>query len=91
VRHASGLADPEAILAFFARNDPGGYWSTCVFGTVAYLDGLGERRREEAVQNESAGLLPGMTADEDPRPLSVAAARYMKQRNLRPKTAQSGR
>ena len=89
MRHASGLADPDAILAFFARNDPAGYWSTCVFGTIVYLDSLGERRRDEAVRNESSQVLPGMAADEDPRPLSVAAARYMKKLNLRPKTAAS--
>jgi hypothetical protein len=85
MRHASGLTDPDAILEFFARNDPGGYWSACVFGTIVYLDGLGARRNEEAVRNESAALLPGMTADEEPRPLSVAAARYLRSRNLRAK------
>ena len=85
LRHVSALPDADAIVAYFARNDPSGYWSTCVFGTVAYLDSLGERRRDEAVRNESAELLPGMTVDEVPRPLSVAAARYMKARNLRAK------
>jgi hypothetical protein len=89
MRHASGLTDPDAILAFFARNDPAGYWSNCVFGTVVYIDGLGARRDEEAVQNESTALLPGLAADENPRPLSVAAARYMKQLNLRPRTSAS--
>ncbi|MEP7067622.1 MAG: hypothetical protein ABI789_00215 [Usitatibacter sp.] len=85
IRHASALPDPDAIVAYFARNDPSGYWSTYVFGTVAYLDGLGPKREEEAARNESAELLPGMAADDEPRPLSLAAQTFMKSRNLRSK------
>ena len=82
LRHASALADPEALLRFVERHDPGGYWGVCLFGTVAYLDGLGPQGREEALRNESAELLPGMAAPENPTGLSQAATLFMARRGF---------
>ena len=83
IRHASALPDADAIIDYFANNDPSGYWSACVFGTVFRLDHMGNGWQDEAVRNESAELLPGMTAEETPRALSVAAQRFMESHGLR--------
>lgn len=85
LRPMSELPKAQEILEFLARNDPSGYWSTCVMGTVMYLNGKGAAGRDEAQRNGMAYLLPGFAAAGSPNPLNAAAAQFMRAHNLRVK------
>ncbi|HSW81852.1 MAG TPA: hypothetical protein VLH12_00145 [Usitatibacter sp.] len=73
------------ILRYLARNDPSGYWTTCLLGTVSYLDSRGTDRRELAVRTGAANLVPGMAATGKPNALSSAASQFLASRGLRVK------
>jgi len=84
LRPVSALSAAE-ILRYLARNDPSGYWTTCLLGTVSYLDSRGAERRELAVRTGAAQLLPGMAATGKPNALSSAATQFLATRGLRVK------
>lgn len=85
LRPMSGLPSAQDILKYLARNDPSGYWTACLMGTVHYLDGKGAAGREEAQRNGVAYLLPGLAAAGSPNPLTAAATQFMRERKLRVK------
>jgi len=76
----SARTDPAAILSDFARDDPSGYWTTIVMGTVAHHQAAG---RDGALDDGVAKLVPGMAAPGQPNPLETAARRFMQSRGLR--------
>lgn len=80
MREVSALGDPAAILSRLARDDPSGYWTTILLGTVAYHETYD---RDGALDDQVAKLLPGMAAPGNPNPLAVAARRYTQSRGLR--------
>jgi tetratricopeptide (TPR) repeat protein len=84
LRQVSALPAAD-ILRYLARNDPSGYWTTCLLGTVSYLDSRGAERRELAVRTGTAQLVPGMAASGKPNALSSAAAQFLASRGLRVK------
>jgi len=84
LRQVSALPAAD-ILRYLARNDPSGYWTTCLLGTVSYLDSRGAERRELAVRTGTAQLVPGMAASGKPNALSSAAAQFLATRGLRVK------
>jgi hypothetical protein len=84
LRQVSALPAAD-ILRYLARNDPSGYWTTCLLGTVNYLDSRGTERRELAVRTGAAQLLPGMAAAGKPNALSSAATQFLATRGLRVK------
>lgn len=86
LRVVSALPAPD-MLRWFARNDPGGYWTTCLLGTVSFLDAQGAQRRELALRMGMAQLMPGMAAPGKPNALSSAATQFLASRGLRVKTA----
>jgi tetratricopeptide (TPR) repeat protein len=84
LRPVSALSAAD-ILRYFARNDPSGYWTTCLLGTVSYLDSRAAERRELAVRTGAAQLMPGMAASGKPNALSSAASQFLASRGLRVK------
>ncbi len=84
LRPVSALSAAE-ILRYLARNDPSGYWTACLLGTVSYLDSRGAERRELAVRTGAAQLLPGIAATGKPNALSSAATQFLATRGLRVK------
>jgi hypothetical protein len=89
MRHASLLPDAARVLQSLERNDPSGYWTTCMLGTVEYFAGQGVAGRDEALRSGAAQFLPGIVADGNPNALGDAAQRFMRARNLgvRPQAA----
>ncbi|MEO5749331.1 MAG: hypothetical protein ABIQ50_00350 [Usitatibacter sp.] len=81
IRFISLLKSPDEILKEFSRHDPGGYWTTIAMATVNFHEKNG---RDGALVDGVAEALPGMSAPERPNALAKAAARYMKQRDVRP-------
>jgi hypothetical protein len=79
----SALQSSQAILAYLERNDPSGYWSTVLLGTVAYYESRAAAGRDEALGTGTAQLLPGMADAAKPNPLGAAAAQFLKARRLR--------
>jgi hypothetical protein len=74
------------MLRHFARNDPSGYWTACVMGTVAYLQSRPQgERRDLAIRNSVARLLPGMAAKGAPNALASASSQFLANRGLRVK------
>ena len=84
LRPASALR-PADMLRFFARNDPSGYWTTCILGTVRFMDTQGAQRRELALRTGTAQLMPGMAASGNPNALSTAASQFLATRGFRVK------
>ena len=82
LRPASALPAGD-MLRFFARNDPSGYWTTCLLGTVRFLDAQGAQRQELAVRTGTAQLVPGIAAAGKPNALSSAASQFLASRGLR--------
>ena len=82
LREVSALPDAEAILRELARSDPSGFWTTVILGTVAYHEST-PARRDEALANGVAEVLPGMAAPGKPNPLADAARRHMQVLGLR--------
>lgn len=80
---ASALQDPQAILGYLERNDPSGYWSACLLGTVAHYESKGAPGRNAALATGTAQLLPGMADAANPNPLRTAAERFLGARGLR--------
>ena len=83
LRYISMLPDAGAILAELARNDPSGYWTTIVLGTVAFHEAHGDAGRDAARSNGVADALPGMAAPGRPNALASAARRHLQARELR--------
>jgi hypothetical protein len=83
LRYISTLPDAGAILAELARNDPSGYWTTIVLGTVSFHEARGDAGREAARGNGVADALPGMEAPGRPNALASAARRHLQARELR--------
>jgi hypothetical protein len=74
------------MLRHLARNDPSGYWTACVMGTVAYLQSRPAAQRQEyAVQTGVARLLPGLAARGSPNALASASSQFLAGRGLRMK------
>ena len=84
LRPASALPARD-MLRWFARNDPSGYWTTCLLGTVSFLDAQGAQRRDLAVKTGTAQLMPGMAGTATPNAVSSAASQFLAARGLRVK------
>jgi tetratricopeptide (TPR) repeat protein len=82
LRPVSALPTAD-MLRFFARNDPSGYWTTCLLGTVRFLDAQGAQRQDLAVKTGTAQLVPGIAAAGKPNALSSAATQFLASRGLR--------
>ena len=80
LRNVSQMKDADAILRELGRNDPSGYWTTIVLGTVAYYEST---RRDAALTNDLADALPGIASGARPNALSSAARRHLQARELR--------
>jgi tetratricopeptide (TPR) repeat protein len=80
MRELSALGDPAAILSQLAHDDPSGFWTTIILGTVDYHESHG---RDGALDDGVATYLPGMAAPAQPNPLAVAAKRFMQSRDMR--------
>ncbi len=80
IGEVSALDDPAAILSRLARDDPSGFWTAIIMGTVDYHE---SHDRDDALDDGVAVLLPGMAAPTKPKPLAVAAKRYMQSQGLR--------
>jgi hypothetical protein len=83
LRPISLLADPKAILAELARNDPSGFWTTVALGTVAWHESGDPERRDLALRNGVAERMPGMARPGQPNALAQAARQQLKARALR--------
>jgi tetratricopeptide (TPR) repeat protein len=81
LKHISAMNDPALILKELARQDPSGYWTTIILGTVAFHEAHG---RDGALADGVADALPGMAAPGRPNALARAADQYLKRRELRP-------
>jgi len=74
------------MLRHLARNDPSGYWTACVLGTVAYLQSRpAAERRDLALRNGVARLLPGMAGKGAPNALASASSQFLASRGLKVK------
>jgi hypothetical protein len=62
------------------RNDPGGYWTTIILGTIAYHEAHG---RDGALEDGVADAMTGMAAPGSPNALALAARQYLQSRGLR--------
>ncbi|MGZ5066584.1 MAG: hypothetical protein ACXWG1_13445 [Usitatibacter sp.] len=80
LKHISAMKDPALILKELARQDPSGYWTTIILGTVAFHEAHG---RDGALADGVADALPGMAAPGHPNALARAADQYLKGRDLR--------
>ena len=77
---------PREMLRHFGRNDPSGYWTTCVLGTVGFLQSRpADQRRDLAVRNGVARLLPGLAGKGAPNALASASSQFLASRGLRVK------
>ncbi len=81
LKHISAMNDPALILKELARQDPSGYWTSIILGTVAFHEAHG---RDGALADGVADALPGMAAPGRPNALARAADQYLKRRELRP-------
>ena len=81
IQPLTALPDADSILRYLARNDPSGYWSTCLLGTAAFIAQQGEAGKAEAARNGTALLLPGLAGQ--PNALSAAATQFLRVRGLR--------
>ena len=72
------LPDAESILRYLGKHDPAGYASASLFALVDVLD------RQAGGDRNAAQLLPGLVLPPSgaANPLRVAAARFVKERNI---------
>lgn len=77
------LPDADSILRYLDQHDPSGYWSTCLLGTVYFINQRGAAGLNDAVANGMLALLPGLLAPDKNKPLVEAANRFMRARGFR--------
>jgi len=78
--HASLLPDAESIARYLGRNDPSGYWSSCLLDAAQRFPSGSEVEKREAVSRGVLYVLPGLALPAESNALATAAASFVKSR-----------